>query len=220
VENCPARILLVDDHPVVLQGLTQIVNQEAGLMVCGQALKADGALQAIEQLKPDLAVVDISLRGTSGLDLVKTLKDRYPRLAVLVLSMHDESLYAERVIRAGARGYIMKEEASDKLLNAIRRVLEGGIYLSEKMSSKLLSQLVNRPRRKEGSSIDFLGDRELEVFRLIGQGNSTRQIAEKLHLSVKTVESHREHIKEKLKLGSATELMQHAFQWVQGLSSR
>jgi DNA-binding NarL/FixJ family response regulator len=220
VENAPLRILLVDDHPIVLQGLTQVVNHSPSLMVCGQALNAEEALQAVEQLKPDLVIVDISLRGTGGLDLIKTLGDRQPDLPVLVLSMHDESLYAERAIRAGARGYIMKEEATEKLLSAIHRVLEREIYLSEKMSRKLLSQLVSRRRSKEGSPIDVLSDRELEVFQLIGQGYSTRQIAERLRVSGKTVESHREHIKDKLKLRSATELMQHAFQWVQSLSSR
>jgi DNA-binding NarL/FixJ family response regulator len=210
----------VDDHPVVLQGLVQILSQEPGLLVCGQALNADGALQAIAELNPDLAIIDISLHGTSGLDLIKTLKDRHPQLPVLVLSMHDESFYAERSLRAGAKGYIMKEEATDKLLIAMHRVLEGEIYLSETMSSKLLSQLVHRPRRREGSAIDLLGDRELEVFQLLGHGYTTREIAEKLHLSAKTVESHREHIKEKLKLKSAVQLIQYAFHWVQNQSSR
>jgi DNA-binding NarL/FixJ family response regulator len=220
VENPRLRILLVDDHPIVLQGLTQVVNHSPNLMVCGQAFNAEQALEAIEQLKPDLVVLDISLRGSGGLDLIKTVGDRQPDLPVLVLSMHDESLYAERAIRAGARGYIMKEEATEKLLSAINRVLEGEIYLSETMSRKLLSQLVSRRRGREGSPIAALSDRELEVFQLIGQGYSTREIAEQLHVSGKTVESHREHIKDKLQLRNATELMQQAFQWVQNLSSR
>jgi DNA-binding NarL/FixJ family response regulator len=214
-EKHVARVLLVDDHPIVLQGLTQLINQEPDLTVCGQALTAEKALQAIEQLHPDLAIVDICLRGTGGLELIKAIKRRHPNLPVLVVSMHDESLYAERAIRAGAMGYVMKEKATDELLSSIHRVLEGEIYLSKKMSNKLLSQLVGHSISKTGSTVERLSDRELQVFRLMGKGSTTRQIASELSLSMKTVESYREHLKEKLQLKTAAELVRHAFDWVQ-----
>jgi DNA-binding NarL/FixJ family response regulator len=219
-EGRRARILLVDDHPIVLSGLSQLINYETDMSVCGQVTNAEAALKTIEDLKPDLVIVDIALKGTNGLDLIKQAKAQQPQLLMLVLSMHNEALYAERALRAGATGYIMKEELTEKLVPAIRRVLNGEIYLSEKMSTQLLSRLVKGPLEKSSAAVECLSDRELEVFQLIGQGYSARQIADQLHLSVKTIESHRERIKAKLKLGNATELVQHAFHWVQGLGSR
>ena len=206
------KILIVDDHPILREGLAQLIDQQNDLSVCGQFEEADSAFAAIGQLKPDLALVDISLKGSSGVELLKNIKAKYPKLLVLVLSMHDESLYAERVLRAGASGYIMKQEATEKVLEAIRKVLAGEIFLSEKMSTKFMHQLVGGRNAAGGSFMDRLSDRELEVFGLIGQGRGTRDIAEQLHLSVKTIESHRAHIKEKLNLKNATELVHRAIQ--------
>src|SRR5436190_15817990 len=207
------RILLVDDHPIVRQGLAEMINQEKDLNVAGTAEDVHRALDAIEKLKPDLVVADISLKGSNGIELLKNIKVRFPRTLVLVLSMHDESLYAVRALRAGAAGYIMKQEATEKVLTAIRQVVSGEIYLSDRMEKKMMHQLVGGRTARTGSPIEDLSDRELEVFGLIGQGHGTRQIAEELHLSIKTIESHRAHIKEKLNLKNATELVQHAIQW-------
>ena len=204
------KIILVDDHPVLREGLAKLINHEAGLSICGQYEDAARAFAAIPTLQPDLAIIDLSLKGSSGLELIKNSRASYPKLIILVLSMYDESLYAERSLRAGAAGYIMKQEASEKILSAIRQVLQGGIYLSEKMSSKLMHQLVGGKSQEAGSSMERLSDRELEIFGLIGQGMGTRKIAEQLHLSVKTVESHRSHIKEKLNLKDANELVHTA----------
>ena len=209
-----ARVLVVDDHPIVRQGLVQLINQEEDLVVCGDAENAHKALEVIKLVNPDVAVIDISLKSINGLELIKNIKVDYPKLPILVLSMHDESLYAERALRAGAKGYIMKQEATENMLMALRRVLKGEIYVSEKMGAKMLHQLVAGRPDTGTSPLDRLSDRELEVFQLIGQGLGTRQIAEELHLSVKTIESYREHIKEKMKLKNATELVQHAVQWV------
>ncbi len=208
------NIFLVDDHPIVRQGLALLINREADLTVCGDAEEAGSALQRIEELKPDLAVVDISLNGPDGLDLLKNLRARHPSLPVLILSMLDETLYAERALRDGASGYIMKQEATERVLVAIRRILGGEIYLSDRMASRMLHRFVGSSQ--EGpprSPIADLTDRELEVFRLIGEGHGTRQIAEELHLSVKTVESYQAHIKDKLSLKNARELVQRAIQW-------
>jgi DNA-binding NarL/FixJ family response regulator len=207
------RILLVDDHPIVRQGLAEMINQEKDLHVCGTAEDLHAALDKLEELKPDLVVTDISLKNSNGLELLKNIKVRHPKMLVLMLSMHDESLYAVRALRAGAAGYIMKQEATEKVLTAIRQVLVGEIYLSDKMEKKMMQQLVGGKSARTGSPIEDLSDRELEVFGMIGQGHGTRQIAEQLHLSIKTVESHRAHIKEKLHLKNATELVQHAIQW-------
>jgi DNA-binding NarL/FixJ family response regulator len=209
------RVILVDDHPIVRQGLTQLLQHDPDLAVVGEAESPVEALKVIDDLKPDIALVDITLKDASGIELVKDIRVRHPQLPVLVLSMHDESFYAERVLRAGARGYVTKEEAPEKVLNAIKRVLAGEIYVSEKMASRMLSKLVDGRPGTEGFSLERLTDRELEVFELIGQGVGTRNIAKKLHLSVKTIESHRENIKRKLKLKNAAELLQHAIQWVQ-----
>jgi DNA-binding NarL/FixJ family response regulator len=215
-DNPQARILLVDDHPILLRGLSQLINQEVDMIVCGETADAESALQAIGALMPNLVIVDISLKGTNGLELIKSAASRPPELPMLVLSMHNELLYAERALRAGASGYIMKEEVTDKLVFAIRRVLNGEIYLSERMSTNLLSQLVRRPTDKSYASLERLSDRELEIFQLIGQGSGTRQIADALHLSIKTVETHRKRIKEKLNLKNAAELVWHAVNWGAG----
>jgi DNA-binding NarL/FixJ family response regulator len=209
-------ILVVDDHPILRQGLTQLINQEADLRVCGEADEERTAIEAIAALKPDMVIVDIALKDTSGIELIKKIRASNERLPILVLSMHDESLYTERALRAGANGYIMKQEAPDQVVKAIRRVLAGEIYVSEQIGSRLLRKIVHGQPTTIDSPIDNLSDRELEVFRLIGRGYRTRQIAEMLRLSVKTVESYREHIKHKMGFRDATELLQHAIQWVQG----
>ena len=208
------RVLLIDDHPILRKGLGELINQEADLTVCGEAEEAPKAFEAVGLLNPDVAVVDISLKGGNGLELIKNIKARWPDLPLLVLSMHDETLYAERALRAGSLGYIMKEEALEKVLVAIRQVIAGEIFLSDKMKGRMLNQLVGGRIKQGASSIDNLSDRELEVFRLIGEGRGTRQIAEELRLSVRTVEAYREYIKDKLNLKNGTELVQHAFQYV------
>jgi DNA-binding NarL/FixJ family response regulator len=208
------KVLLVDDHPILRAGLGRLINQEADMMICGEAEDGPTAFDLVGTLNPDIAVIDISLKGSNGIELVKNLKARYPELPTMVLSMHDESLYAERALRAGSLGYIMKEEAIGQVLVAIRKVLQGEIFLSEKMKSKMLQQMASGRGKVVTSPIEQLTDRELEVFRLIGEGCSTRQIAGQLHLSVRTVEAYREYIKSKLSLKNATELVQHAFHWV------
>ena len=208
------KVLLVDDHPILRAGLGKLINHEADMMVCGEAEDGPTAFDLVGTLMPDVAVIDISLKGSNGIELIKNLKARYPELPTLVLSMHEESLYAERALRAGSLGYIMKEEAIEQVLVAIRRALAGDIFLSEKMKSKMLQQMASGRGKVISSPIEQLTDRELEVFRLIGEGCSTRQIAGQLHLSVRTVEAYREYIKTKLGLKNATELVQHAFHWV------
>ena len=209
------RVLIVDDHPLLRKGVSQLINAERDMEVVGEADDAHKALSAIENTKPDVALIDISLGGTSGIELLKDIKVRFPKLLVLVLSMHDESVYAQRALRAGASGYIMKQEGAEKVVTALRRILNGEVYLSERLGSRMLTTLVGGRASLTGSPIETLSDRELEVFTLIGHGHGTRPIAEKLHLSVKTIESHRAHIKEKLNLQNATELVHHAIQWVQ-----
>ena len=207
-------VLIVDDHPIVRQGLAQLINQEKDLEVCGQAEDAYEAMQAIRQLQPDMVIVDIALKDTSGMELIKDLKIQYPDLPVLTLSMHDEAVYGERALRAGARGYVMKQEATGKVVTAIRRVLAGEVYVSEGMAAKMVSKLVGGGARTVSSPADSLSDRELEVFRMIGEGFGTREMAEKLHLSIKTVETYRAHIKDKLGLQDANELLRAAIRWV------
>jgi len=210
------RVLIVDDHPIVRQGLKGLISQAPDLVVCGEAETIFDTLKAIEQLKPDVAVIDISLnKGESGVDLIKDIRIRHPNLPVLTLSMYDEAIYAERVLRAGGRGYVTKDEAAEHVLQAIRQVLKGQIFLSERMSAKMLSKLVGDRTETTGLSVDRLSDRELQIFELIGRGVSTRMIAETLHLSVKTVESHRANIKEKLQIENTTELLQQAIHWLQ-----
>ncbi len=206
------KVFLVDDHPIVRQGLALFIEREPDLMVCGEAEDATSALQAIRDAAPDFVILDISLNGPDGLELLKTLRVRYPNLPALVLSMHDESVYAERALRAGANGYIMKQEAADKVITAIRHILGGDVYLSDNLTKRMLQQFVNgsiSPR----DPLAKLSDRELEVFRLIGAGHGTRQIADELHVSTKTVESYQAHIKEKMALRNARELVQHAVEW-------
>jgi DNA-binding NarL/FixJ family response regulator len=207
------KIMVVDDHPIVRQGLALLINREADLVVCGEAEEASGAMHVLAASHPDVLIVDISLNGPDGLDLLKNIRTTHPSLPVLILSMHDELIYAERALRAGANGYIMKQEATEKVLVAVRRILSGEIYVSDRIANKMLKHYITGAGTLRNSSIADLSDRELEVFRLIGEGHGTRQIAEELHLSVKTVESYQAHIKEKLSLRSARELMQHAIQW-------
>jgi DNA-binding NarL/FixJ family response regulator len=211
--NRKSKVFLVDDHPIIRQGLGLLINREPDMIVCGAAEEAQSALRAIPTLQPDVLLVDISLNGPDGLDLVKTVRTRDANLPILVLSMHDESIYAERSLRAGANGYIMKQEATEKVLVAIRRILRGEVYLSDRVSSKMLQQYVRGSSTARESPVADLSDRELEVFRLVGEGHGTRQIAEDLHLSVKTVETYQAHIKEKLSLRNARELVQHAIEW-------
>src|SRR5690348_10749428 len=206
------RVFIVDDHPIVRQGLAQLINNENDLEVCGHGEDAFESLRTIRQMKPDIALVDISLKESDGIELLKELRAQDPNLPVLILSMHDESLYAERALRAGARGYIMKQEAPQALLQAVRRVLDGQVYVSDRMSATLLQRMVGG--RKPGGELpmDRLTDRELEIFRMIGAGESVKEIADHLCLSVKTVEAHREHIKEKLNFKSSAELLRFAIQ--------
>ena len=206
-------VFVVDDHPLLRQGLAMMINREPDLVVCGEAEEAHAAMRAISAFMPDILIADISLNGPDGLDLLKNLRLLYPDLTVLILSMHDESIYAERALRARANGYIMKQEATEKVLVAVRRILDGEIYLSSRMSNKLLLQYMSGKTAETDSRLAALSDRELEVFRMIGEGLGTRQIAEALHLSMKTVESYQAHLKEKLSLRTGRELMQHAIQW-------
>ncbi len=211
MKNARAGVLLVDDHPIVRQGLAQLVNNEPDLVVCGEADHAAAALRAVEALRPDVVIVDIALKGTDGLELIKRIRARWPTLPTIALSMHDESLYAERVLHAGGQGYVMKQEATENVMVAIRRVLGGEVYLSPAMQARLLQRLVGGD--VERTPMESLSDRELEVLRLLGEGRSTRQIAGTLRLSVKTIESYREHIKKKLNLTNATELILYAVHW-------
>jgi DNA-binding NarL/FixJ family response regulator len=207
------NVLLVDDHPLVREWLATLINQQADLQVCGEADNAPKALQLIGEVNPDIAIVDISMEGGSGIELIKNIKSSHPKVMVIVLSMHDEALYAERALRAGARGYIMKRGATKGVLQAIRCVLGGKLYLSDKMAMMLTEKFVDGKPSAPGSLIEKLSDRELEVFQLLGRGYSTRQIAEELHVSFKTVQAFCARIKEKLGLLSATELLLEAGRW-------
>jgi DNA-binding NarL/FixJ family response regulator len=211
--NAKKKILVVDDHPMMRQGLAQLINGEPELAVSWEAGNAGQALDMVLAHSPDLVLADISLPDKNGLELVKDIHAASPATAILVVSMHDEGLYADRVLRAGGRGYIMKQEGGKQLLVAIRQVLNGQIYVSGKMSEKILEIFSRRHSDSDDSPAAHLSDREFEVFQLIGEGKGTRDIAEKLRLSVKTVEVHRANIKKKLKLKSATELVRHAVQW-------
>ena len=209
------KILIVDDHPVVRQGLKELFQQENDLIVCAETEEAPEAVSLVKLHKPDLAIVDISIKAGNGLELIKDIKAVYPRVAILVLSMHDESLYAERALRAGASAYLMKHEAPEKIVGALRRIREGKKVLSEYMAEKMIHKATSREKDAGEPLLSCLSNRELEVFQLIGEGSATREIAEKLHLSVKTVETYRAHIKEKLHLKNATELLQTAVCWVE-----
>lgn len=207
------RIVIVDDHPMVRERLAEIINREADMMVCGEAEDRANALEVIGRESPGLAIVDLTLRRSNGLDLIKDLRAMYPDVRILVVSMQEENLYAERVIRAGAHGYITKQEATRKILEAIRQVLDGKVFLSDALSAELLSRMVGKPKATPGSSFELLTDRELQVFDLVGQGFGTRQIAEQLGLDVKTVETYRARIKDKLELKDASELLRKAIAW-------
>ena len=209
------RVLIVDDHPIVRQGIKMLLDQEPDMLVCGEAESAAEALAGIEKSKPDVVIVDLALKESSGLDLIKDIKIRYPKLRVLVLSMRDESFYAERVLRAGALGYITKEEGTEKVVEGIRRILDGEVYVSEKLSARIVKEWVSGGVGATKPSLEKLTDREMQVFELIGNGLPTREIAKKLHISVKTIDSHREHIKDKLNIDNAADLLKHAIQWVQ-----
>lgn len=209
------RILLVDDHAVVRFGIAQLINRQTDLVVCGEEEDASKALTAIEKLKPDLVIADISLKESSGLELMRNIKAQCPGLPVLVVSVHDEGIYAEIAFRAGALGYLMKQEALEKIPAAIRRVLGGNIYVSEALASRMLQQQIRGQTDIHESPVKGLSDRELEVFQLIGRWKKTKEIAQELHLSVKTIEYYREQIKKKLNLKDAGELTQYATAWVQ-----
>lgn len=209
------RLLLVDDHPMMRAGMAQLINKQPDLEVCCEAGNPAEALQKIAHGRPDLVVTDITMPGRSGVEFIKDLLALHAGQPILAVSMHDELIYAERVLRAGARGYVMKEAGAEKLLLAIRQVLNGQVYVSERMSAKLLDSLTGRRPRGSNSPIEKLSDREFEVFQLIGQGQSTRDIAGQLNLSPKTVDVHRSHIKEKLELKDATSLVRHAVRWVE-----
>jgi len=206
------RILIVDDHPLVRAGFAQLIGDCPDLEVCGEAANMADALLQIDATTPDLAIIDLSLTGGSGLDLIEHIKARNKNILMLVASMHDETLYAERVLAAGARGYINKQEAQESIIQAIRQVLGGKVYLSQHMTDRLLSGMVDANREKR--ALDRLSNRELQVFELIGQGVATSQMAEQLNRSIKTIETHQAHIKKKLGLGSAHELTQRAIRWV------
>lgn len=213
------RVLIVDDHPIVRQGLRRLIEQEEDLTVCGEAETTREAKAAIRELKPDVVIVDISLKQGDGIELVKDARAHYPALPLLVLSMHDESIYAERMLSAGANGYIMKQAASDQFLVALRRVLEGGIYVSEVVGNSMIQKFASGGAYISANPIDRLSNRELQILHMIGRGLSTRQAAEALNLSVKTVESHRQRIKRKLNLSTGSQLVQYAVNWFSGRES-
>jgi DNA-binding NarL/FixJ family response regulator len=215
VKDNRTRILLVDDHAVVRFGIAQLINRQPDMVVCDEEENASNALSAISKLKPDLVIADISLKDSSGLELMRNIKAQYPKLPILVVSAHDETVYAEVAFRAGALGYLMKEEALEKIITAIRRVLSGNIYVSDALGARMLQQQVRGKTDLQESPVKGLSDRELEVFQLIGQWKKTSEIAQELHLSVKTIEYYREQIKRKLNLKNSAELTQHATAWVQ-----
>jgi DNA-binding NarL/FixJ family response regulator len=206
------RIVIIDDHPIVRQGFAQLINREQDLETVGEAEDSASASRIIEELSPDLALIDLSLKESNGLELIKNLAATHEELRMLVISLHDEKVYAERALRAGAKGYVMKSEATQKVLTAIRKVLDGEVYLSDQMHDQIVERFTGG-QKGEGSPIDVLSDREFEVFQLIGSGLQTSKIADQLSLSVKTIETYKSHIKTKLGLDSGTELMQRAVEW-------
>jgi DNA-binding NarL/FixJ family response regulator len=208
------RIMVVDDHPMTRNGIADWIRREQDLSVCAEVQNAEQALDAVSESKPDLVLTDITLPGKSGLELIKDLRTMRPDLPILVFSMHDEFLYAERVLHAGARGYIMKQESGEDIMRAIRKVLSGKVYVSEQMSARILEGVSGKQPGTQYAVIKHLTDRELEVFQLIGQGLSTHEVARKLHLSAKTVDAHRASIKDKLEIKNVTELVSYATRWV------
>lgn len=212
-ENKSVRIVLVDDHPLMREGLAEVLRREEDFEICGEAEDRAQALEVIKATRPDLAIVDLALKNSHGLELIKDLSALYPKLRTLVVSMHDEFVNAERVIRAGASGYITKQEATTKILQAVRCVLSGEIYLSERAAVQIATKATGRSRGGSGLTVDGLTDRELQVFELVGRGHSTRQIAEQLKLDISTIETYRARIKEKLNLQDSLELLQCAIRW-------
>jgi DNA-binding NarL/FixJ family response regulator len=211
-ESKKAKVLIVDDHAVVRQGLAELINDQPDLMACGEADSPPEAMKQIAATKPDVIVLDITLAGGDGIELCRQIRERWPAVAILVLSMHDESLYAERALRAGAMGYVMKQEPQNKVMAGIRRTLAGDTYLSEKMASKLLRSFRGMRGGDDRAPIERLSDRELQIFRLIGEGRNVKDIADALFLSPKTVETHKEHIKQKLNLASSNDLLRYAIE--------
>jgi len=211
------RLLLVDDHPIMRHGLAQLIRAEDGLEICGEAGTAHEGLTAVTQLQPDLVVLDLTLPDKNGLELLKDIQAQHPGMLCLVLSMHDEDMYCERALRAGARGYIMKEAAADHLITAVRKILSGGIYASEKMAARMLEQVAAGRARSSDAPIAALSDREVEVLELIGKGVPTKNIAARLNISARTVEAHRAHIKDKLHITDGAALVRYAVQWVERL---
>ncbi len=206
----PRSVLIVDDHPIVRQGLSQLINAEDDLMVCGDAATVDEAMQSLDSADPDVVIIDLSLADSDGLELIKEIRNKTRQLPVLVLSMHDENMYAERLLSAGANGYIMKQAAADQLLTALRRVLAGGVYVSEDLGASMVERLAGSEGKQDSNPFERLSNRELQVMNLIGRGQTTREVAENLNLSVKTVESHRQRIKKKLNLQTSAQLVHFA----------
>ena len=212
-------IFIVDDHPLMRKGMGMTLQSELEFEVIGQSETAEEALKEIPKLKPDVAVIDISLPGMNGIELIKNLVIQIPELKILVVSRHDEELYAERSIRAGAKGYLMKLEAGDTLVTAVRQILNGNLFLSPEIGNQMIMKLAGNKAAQSNDPLELLSDRELEVFELTGKGDSTKEIAEKLHVSVKTVESYRARIKEKMDLNSANDLLRRAVQWIERSST-
>lgn len=208
------KVLVVDDHPVFRKGIIALLGEQENLSICGEAEDALRALTAMRQLEPDIAVVDISMPGTNGIELTKSMLSERPDLKILVLSMHDETLYALRALRAGAKAYVMKAEAMDYVSEAIKKIIDGGIYVSPRFSERLVFRAVQSKEGGMGSPVDKLSDREMEVLHLLGKGFGTREIAAELHLSIKTIETHRMHIKDKLDFKDASEMVRFAIEWV------
>jgi DNA-binding NarL/FixJ family response regulator len=212
--TAPKRLLIVDDHPVFRHGIAQLIAKLKEVTICGEAENAQAALEAMRRLQPEIALIDISMPGTNGIELIKLMLAEQPRLMILTLSMHDESLYALRALRAGAKGYVMKQQATENVLDALRKVAAGGIYVSPQFSERLVFKAIQGSDSDLGSPVDKLSDRELEVLQLFGRGRSTREIADLLHLSIKTIETHRAHIKEKLGFKEADEMVKFAVEWM------
>jgi DNA-binding NarL/FixJ family response regulator len=208
------RIVIVDDHPLFRKGLEELIHSEGSFAVCGEAGNASEGIDVIRRLRPDLAIVDLSLPGANGIELIKNIRAEFPKLPILVLSMHDESLYALRALRAGAEGYVMKHEAMANVIQAIREVFDGRPYLSPAMAAQVITKFAHRNAEGEADPVERLSDRELEILELIGKGKEVRQIAKLLHLSPKTVETHRAHIKDKLDLKNSREVARFAMQWL------
>lgn len=213
-EPAPKRLLIVDDHPVFRQGIAQLIGKVSEVAICGEAENARSALEAMRRYQPEAALIDISMPGTNGIELIKLMLAEQPHLLILTVSMHDESLYALRALRAGAKGYVMKQQAAENVVDALRKVLGGGIYVSPQFSERLVFKAIHGSDSDFGSPVDKLSDRELEVLQLFGRGKSTREIADALHLSVKTIETHRAHIKEKLGFKEADEMVKFAVEWI------